>query len=149
MADYATLPDLVNLGIAGQAIATITNQARLAAIAAASRLADSYLAARFTLPLIAWQQDLTRAVVAIATYDLMSQRGFSPAPGSDENIRLRYEDAIRWLEKIAAGLVTPQVTDSSSGATPGLSSTGGGDVETSTSRGYTDRDSNRIPFGGD
>jgi len=149
MADYATLPDLVNLGIAGQAIASITTQARLAAITAASRLADSYLASRFTLPLVAWQQDLTRAVVNITTYDLMSQRGFSPAPGSDENIRLRYEDAIRWLEKVASLMVTPQVTDSSSGATPGASGAGGGDVETSSSRGFSDRDYSRIPFGGD
>ena len=149
MADYATLPDLVNLGIAGQAIQNITTQARLAAITAASRLADSYLASRFTLPLTAWQQDLTRAVVNIATYDLMSQRGFSPAPGSDENIRLRYEDSIRWLEKITTIGVTPQVTDSSSGATPGSSGSGGGELETASSRGFSDRDSSRIPFGGD
>ena len=146
---YATLPDLVNLGIAAKALDPVTNQAKLAAITSASQLADSYLAGRFILPLLAFSADLTRAVVNIAVYDLMSNRGFSPAPGSDENIRLRYEDSIRWLEMVAKGTVTPQVTDSSGGSGPGLTANDGGDLESASSRGYTDRDRSRVPFGSD
>ncbi len=111
---YATAAQLKSLGVASAALTSVSAPDQIAALQAASDLADSYLRSRFTLPLATWGDDLRRAVVAIATYDLMSHRGYNPEAAGDTTIRDRYQDAIRWLEKIAANLLTPSVTDSSS-----------------------------------
>lgn len=103
---YATLEDLTRLGLPERALAGIPQEALEAALEGASRLADSYLQARYRLPLSAWGADLRRAVAILAAYDILSVRGFAPE-GPDEHLRLRAEDAIRWLEGVAKGLITP------------------------------------------
>ncbi len=110
MAQYATLAHLVAFGLPAEALEGVAVQDQDSALKAASSLADSYLGAVFTVPLASWQDDLRRAVVAIAVYDLMSRRGFNP-DGSDQHIRLRYEDAIAWLKMVAAGAVVPVVDE--------------------------------------
>jgi phage gp36-like protein len=150
MARYAEPPDLVNLGIASAALDAITNQSKIAALEAASRLIDSYYAQCFTLPIVTWTDDTKRACVNIATYDLLSKRGFSPQSGSDENIRLRYEDTIRWLEQVAACNLSPQVTDSSVDPSGGVDSRA--DVISSSQRGWSSRgetDGVGVPFSDD
>jgi phage gp36-like protein len=109
---YATQDDLFRLGLPERAFRGVSPSTIENALEAASRLADSYLRARYVLPLTAWDEALTRAVAAIAAYDLMAVRGYDPARGADEVLRLRYEDAIRWLERVAAGAVSPEVRDS-------------------------------------
>lgn len=111
---YATRADLTRLSLPAAALAGVPEADQDAALEAASDLADSYLAARYTLPLVSWQDDLRRAVCAIAAYDLMVRRGFSPQ-GADEQLRLRYEDALRWLDLVARGLVSPAIEDSAPG----------------------------------
>jgi len=110
---YATQNDLFRLGLPEGALRGVSPSTIEDALEAASRLADSYLRARYALPLTAWDEALTRAVAAIAAYDLMAVRGYDPARGADEVLRLRYEDAIRWLERVAAGGASPEVRDSS------------------------------------
>jgi phage gp36-like protein len=117
---YAETPDLAQLGLPASVLSGFTPADQNAALEAASSLADSYLAARYTLPIISWGSALTRAVAVIAAYDLMSRRGYDPNRPGDENLRLRYEDALRWLQDVAAGRVDPQVQDSS----PTISDTG-------------------------
>ena len=109
---YASQDDLFRLGLPEGALRGVSPSTIEEALEAASRLADSYLRARYTLPLTAWDGALSRAVAAIAAYDLMAVRGYDPARGADEVLRLRYEDAIRWLERVAAGEVSPEVEDS-------------------------------------
>lgn len=109
---YATRDDLARLGLPQAVISAIPLTDQDAALEAASDLADSYLRARYTLPLLSWQDDLRRAVCHIAAYDLLVRRGFNPT-GADEQVRLRYEDAIRWLERVAQGLLSPDIVDSS------------------------------------
>lgn len=111
MAAYATAEDLERLGIPDRALESVATEEREAALEAASRLADGYLAAQFTLPLSAWGDDLRDAVVAIAIYRVMVRRGYDPDGGGNTEIRRRYEDAIAWLERIASGKVHPAVTD--------------------------------------
>jgi len=41
----------------------------------------------------------------------MSRRGYDPRGGQNETFRLRHEDAIRWLERVSSGQVTPSVTE--------------------------------------
>ena len=109
---YATLDDLFRLGLPEGALRGVPTATLEDALEAASRLADSYLRARYTLPLTSWDEALTRAVAAIAAYDLLAVRGYDPTRGADEVVRLRYEDAIRWLERVASGAVSPDIRDS-------------------------------------
>jgi len=112
---YATPTDLANLAINSGALTGISSDDQQSALDAASGLADGYLRARFILPLVApFSQDLVRAVCGIAAYDLLTRRGYNPiAEGANDNWRLRYKDAIGWLEKVAAGNIAPALTDSS------------------------------------
>ncbi len=108
---YASRADLHALGLPEAALASIPDVEQEAALEAASALADSYLRVRYDLPLTSWGRELSRAVALIAAYDLMSRRGYDPTRPGQENLRMRYEDAIRWLEGVAAGRVDPGVVD--------------------------------------
>lgn len=103
---YADVADLYRLALRQAALSGILVADQNAALEAASRVADSYLQARYKLPLTAWGDDLRRAVAIIAAYDLLAGRGFTPE-GADEHVRLRYEDALRWLRDVSLGVVTP------------------------------------------
>ena len=45
------------------------------------------------------------AECAIAAYLFLSNRGFDPETGANQNIALRYKDAMTWLRDLAAGKV--------------------------------------------
>lgn len=144
MTAYATLTDLTNSGLTAAAIGTLTSGQQQKALDAANALADGYLGARFRLPLTSWGVDLTDKVVAIAAWRLMSLRGFDPEGGSDQVLRMSYEDAIRWFEHVAAGKVVPVVGTSDATSTPGgpyvqeptAAASGGFVVAKPTSRGW-------------
>ncbi len=139
MAVYGNPADLANFGLNTLAAAKITTATKQEALEAASDIVDGYLAGQFVLPLVAWSKDITRATCIIAAYDLLVTRGYNPDAGADPNFRLRYEDIIRWLEKVAANNgVTPRVTDSSPGATVGAT-TEAPRVSTSSQRGWSSR----------
>jgi phage gp36-like protein len=108
MATYAVLADLTTFG--GNPSGTTAQQQ--AALDAANALADGYLGAKFRLPLTAWGKDLTQKVVAVARFELLMVRGFNPEGHAAEAIKIAYDAAIRWFEKIADGAITPTVTDS-------------------------------------
>lgn len=115
---YATAADLTRLALPARALTGIAAPDQDAALEAASSLADGYLAARYTLPLLAWGDDLKRAVSLIAAYDLMTRRGYNPE-GGDEQLRLRYEDGMRWLEQVGKGTISPVgLEESPPSATP-------------------------------
>lgn len=125
---YATRQDLERLALPGFALTELYPQVEneegdlvenpdLAAtiddaLTAASSVMDSYLSARFIMPIITWGEDLRRCCTIIAAYDLMTVRGHAPM-GPDENLRLRYLDLLKWLADIAAGKIHPIVEDSS------------------------------------
>ena len=109
---YATTAQLDSLSSASQIVSTLDPTAKTEALDVASSLADGYLRQRYTLPLVAFCPDLTRAVCAIATYDLLSARGYDPVAQDNGNVRVRYEDAIKWLERLAAGEISPDIDDS-------------------------------------
>jgi phage gp36-like protein len=70
--------------------------------------ANSYVAARYTLPLPSVPEPLTRAVCDIARFRLYKDR-------PTEQVTYRYERTIKWLEQLAAGKVLltfdPVLTD--------------------------------------
>lgn len=130
---YATSSDLARLGVGSGATAGIAAGDITAALDAASSLADSYLGAQYTLPLVSWGDDLRRAVCMIAAYDVIAgNRGFNPENGDDTNLRLRYQDALDWLKRLADGSVVPGgVVDSTADE-----SDGGGAIVTMARRGW-------------
>jgi phage gp36-like protein len=93
---YATLADLYAIGIPENALSGVLD--------AACELADGYLS-RYPRPFTTEDMGLRRAVCCIAAYDLLTARGYNPGSGADVNMRLRAEDAMRWLEKVAAGAI--------------------------------------------
>lgn len=126
MSSYATPGDLTKFCRA-QAFASFDDAQQQAALDAASALADGYLRSRFTLPVVTQSQDLVRAVCNIAAYDLITQRGYNPDAGADDNWRLRYEDALAWLDKVAKGTVSPALADSSTSPPPFVEQLGSSD----------------------
>jgi phage gp36-like protein len=111
---YATRTDLDALGYPSATLAGVSTTIQDDALDAASSLADGYLVRRFTLPLSAWGDDLRRAVVHIAAWDLLCRRGFSPNRDADDVVQVRHDQAMRWLRDVSAGRVEPQgVTDAS------------------------------------
>jgi phage gp36-like protein len=112
VSQYATLEEFADGGLPPAALEDVGADIRTDAIEKASGLADSYLAKRFTLPLISWGDALTRAVIDIAACDLLMRRGFNPSAGSDQVIVDKKEAAIDWLKDVAKGLADPIVEDS-------------------------------------
>lgn len=118
---YAETTDLVRFGLPSAALSGVSSTIQEAALAAASSVARGYLREKFALPLASWGDDLRRAVCAIAAYDLMVSRGFAPGVANDEHLRLRQEDAMRWLRDISSGSVLPEdLTDATPSTDEGL-----------------------------
>lgn len=97
---------MTQLAISAGAVANIPTATQDAALEARSRWADSYLAAHWDVPLTTWSTDLTYAVSALAAYDLLISRGFSPL-GVDAVLKERADQAQAWLDKVAEGTVVP------------------------------------------
>lgn len=70
------------------------------AILGAGALIDSHLAVRYTVPVSPVPDIVVELAVDIAIYKICSRRGQSP-----EEIRKKYEDAIKYLEKVASGKI--------------------------------------------
>ncbi len=109
---YATRTKLTQLGLPTAALADVSTTDQDAALDGASGIADGYLRKRYSLPLATYGDDLTTHVCSIAAWLILKTRGFNPEDPADAAIRMGYEDAIEWLESVAAGDIDPQnVTD--------------------------------------
>lgn len=116
---YATRTDLTTHGLSSAALGSISTTAQDAALAAASATADSYLRTRYSTPVAGYGVDLTRAVCSLAAWDLLSVRGYDPQRGGDEALRLRAEDALRWLRDVSSGKASLSgITESESESWP-------------------------------
>jgi|SRR5882724_2175745 len=143
---YAQVSDFSAFGINENAIRGYDATKVSKALAAASREIDGYLASQFTLPLRAWGDDLKRCACIMATWDVVSGRGYNPEAGADKNIKDRYEGRIRWLEQVSKGTVIPRVTDSSPGSAigrPGARPL----MVSSSQRGWSNRANGTSPAG--
>lgn len=90
--EIASLEDLSGTGTSVPGVS-------LAALEDATQEANSYLAVRYPLPLPTVPTPLVVAVCDIARYRLYKDR-------PTEQVKYRYEAALKWLEKLAAGKVT-------------------------------------------
>lgn len=132
----ATLADLNDLGLKPEAFVNVTAARRQRALNAASDLLDGYLAAQFDPPFFPpWPQDVIWFECVVASYLLLTNRGYNPSAGpADENVRREYEARIEWAKQVAAEEITPAIIDSSFDQ-----AAGGSFVTSSTTRGYSER----------
>ena len=135
---YATQAQLKQLGISPAAIANVASGDIDVALQAASDRISEAFPAQWKLPLTQWSMSITEKTCEIAAYKLLSVRGYNPAAGADPIVRLNYEDAMKWIEMVAKGLLTPDVTDSSTMPVEGQPSFLPLPIS-SRSRGWTDR----------
>lgn len=92
------------LGLGG-ASPNLTHPKLLAACQDASALADSYLVRVHSLPLPSTPKALIAATADIARYRLHDDQVREGGEDGKTTHRLRYEDAMAWLEAIASGKV--------------------------------------------
>lgn len=120
---YATIAQLVLNGMSQQALnaPSISSSAvQDAHLLAASETVDSYLRQQFQLPLKQWGSDIVRYTCWIAAYSLVCMRGFNPQSEADGIYETNYNKAISWLKDVAKALASPDITDSSTSAAPGV-----------------------------
>jgi len=109
---YAERGDLLRFGLSADALAGVPTATQDEALDGASSMLDGYIASRRKLPLSAWGDDLRRYACGIAAYDLMVTRGYQPGAGNDEQLRMRFDDALDWGARFAAGRVdSPDMVD--------------------------------------
>ncbi|MCC6213734.1 MAG: DUF1320 family protein [Polyangiaceae bacterium] len=130
---YATTADFAELGLPGQATADWPGTSVEAALDAASARVDSYLRKRYGVPIPAPGADLVETTCALAAWTVLCTRGFDPMRPGDQSVRQRYEDAVAWLEAVAAGKVEP--VDAADDATPATDE-GAPTVESDEERGW-------------
>ena len=82
-----------------------TNAKLLAACLDAAQLADSYLSRAVVLPLAAVPAMLVGVCADIARYRLHDDQMKEGGDQGKTTMRMRYEDAIKWLEGVAAGTI--------------------------------------------
>jgi phage gp36-like protein len=130
---YCDPADLPVYGVNATALSPIPALTQQGACDAASAIIDTYFRDRYKLPLTAWGIDVRRAAAVLAVYDLLVTRGYNPSAGADLNIRLRYEDTLRWLLQVARQEVQADVTPTQDQA-PGYDDPA---INTSAQRGWT------------
>lgn len=136
---YGSIGGLESVGVNGAALRQFNPQQKTDALLNTSRRMDGYFRKQFPgMPFIQVGADVHRCSNILTAYDLLSGRGFNPdSGGSDENLVKRVEAEMRWLERVASGLVTPDVTVA--GSAEGVPSARSPMVvsSSSTSRGYS------------
>jgi phage gp36-like protein len=147
---YAQPSDLTAFGISSDALDAMDPSDVEKSLAGSSAIIDSALRSRYKLPFTRVGLDVTRCCCILSVYDLMVVRGYNPSAGPDDNLLLRCEAERKWLTQCAAGVMTPDVSDSSGDVLQVLGTRA--KVTTSSSRGWSARSNgNRGPgyFQGD
>lgn len=107
---YATIAELYIHGAPARVFGQLATDVLNGGLVSASAKVATFLRARYVLPLLTWDDSIVEATCKIATYDLLSNRGYNPASGPDQNIRDRYVDAMMFLERVQKSQAHPLVT---------------------------------------
>ncbi len=102
MASYATRSQLAIYGLPARVLAQVSTSDQDAQLEAASAEADDYLRRQYQLPITSWSVSLSKHVVAIAAYNIMTVLGFNPE-GEDNNFKSRAQMAYEYLRDVRAG----------------------------------------------
>lgn len=104
---YCEPSDITRHGIPKAAVESVPFEVLADKCLTASEEAAGYLASAYKMPLVSWGVDLRKHVAIMATYDLMRFIGYDPDAGKDSLIRIGRDDAVAWLNRIAAGKLRP------------------------------------------
>jgi phage gp36-like protein len=121
---YNSVAEYEARSIVTSALTGFSTGQKQTAIDQSAAIVDSYIGNVTTLPLSTFGEDVRGAEAKICDYELLSRRGYNPDGGGDANVRLRYEDALRWLEAIARGsarLLSPDNVDAATSSYEGSS----------------------------
>lgn len=130
---YASRADLEAFGgLPARVLSQVTSTVIAAKLDAATALADGYLRVQYSVPMTTPSGDLKIRVAHIAAYMVLGELGFNPEVNPDQIVVKNYDDAIRWLEQVAAGRVVLTNTDDQ---TPTVNEYGP-DVSTDDPRGW-------------
>lgn len=115
MPQYAVIADLAQGGVSNANTSEIPAATLDAVLLKRSVYADGYLGKRYTLPILAWGDDLRLAVSQLSGWDVMAVvLQMNPEDAANSNWRDRRDEAQRWLEGVAAGRIVPTgIVDSS------------------------------------
>lgn len=135
---YATIAELASYGISSEVTAAYEDTVIDGILQACSAQADGYLqsSGRIVLPLTSWGVDLKMAVCKLAAWEIMAVTvGHNPDDANNFVWQSRRDEALKWLESVARGLVMPVgIVDS----TPTVVKTGSV-VVTEAGRGWSAR----------
>lgn len=112
MASYITYQELLAQGIPSDGLSGLSVDQLNDAIAWASDIIDGYISKRAKLPLVKVPSDIKRNCAVLASYNLLTRRGFKPGAPLNEMVQDMYEKALDWLLLVSKGDVTPQWVDS-------------------------------------
>lgn len=117
---YATPTDFRALGLPAAAVEELDDAQIQAHLTSCAGVIDSYLGARYALPLVApFPAVLVRIEVDLAVCSVLLWRGYNPET-FDTLYAERCKAAKAWLESVAAGRVSvPGAQDSSAGVNDG------------------------------
>lgn len=104
---YATPDDVFRLTLPEKALRDVSESSVIDALIAASGDADNEFGRVFTLPLLAWGDELTRRVCDVAAFLLLKHRGFNPESGTDQVVVKAYDDAMAWFRRVGDGRSRP------------------------------------------
>jgi phage gp36-like protein len=105
---YSTEAEFNVLGLPAVALDGITDTSDWRN--AAQGQINSYLRGRYRLPLVApYPPEVVEVECKLAAYSFISNRGFDPEAGANQNIVLRYKDARDWLKALSEGKVNLDV----------------------------------------
>jgi len=110
VSQYVNPNELALYGLNPEALNSIAMTLQTAACIAASESMDAYFRGRYPLPFTAWGVDVRMRAAHIAIWLLLADRGRNPEAGYDDQINLRYEQAIKWCEQVQRQAVHPNVT---------------------------------------
>lgn len=102
---YAKRADLA-LGITEETLEDEDAEKLAKCLLSATSDGDDALNTIYPLPLTTWPTSLKQRCADIATWRVMKAIGFQPQ-GSDEVIRLSFEDAVKWLRMVAERKIVP------------------------------------------
>jgi phage gp36-like protein len=110
---YSTEAEFSVLGLPAVALDGVTDTTDWRT--AAQGQIDSHLRGRYLLPLDdPYPAEVIETECALAAYLFHSNRGFDPEAGANQNVVLRYKNAMTWLRDLAAGKVNLAVEADSS-----------------------------------
>lgn len=97
---YVSPALLPSYGVQQAALNRVANDVQNASCVAASSRADSFISQRYPLPLVAFDYDLVLPVAHIAIWLCLSNVGRNPEAGYDDQIDIRYQQAIDFLGQV-------------------------------------------------